>query len=576
MSSLRIFSLLSVAVAAFVAPGLVSAQHTLNKLRDFRGFIQNDPLETSDDEYGPAKPYDTPILLGDELWFTTENGGNFGFGSIAKYNLTTNTLSMVYGDLEVNVGNSPQSELVPDGALLYFSNNRGGTGDRGTLSVFNRTASTYARLWNAPSITPNTNPTLIPGAPTIVDRGPAGKDIYFMTQNGASPGSASGTAIGSIQRFNTVTETTTTVLFFTTNPSPRQPFKGFTRVGNKLYFTTFVGGIIATGSGNGCGTLNELDVTVSGDEILTKLADLPPGDGSTRLPGHRPYYRAADHCLYFCTTGTSLQPGSLQKYDLSTGKLTTLRELQGAATASGPFPEGRFAYGFPAEHNRALYFTTIQGGASNGGTINRYDLTTGTFEVLFSLSSTTLSAANIGRECRGGMVFSDFGGTPAFYLLSRGGGAFGDGTLLKLGLPATETAIPAYTQWIDGIAPTAGPEVKAPTANSDGDGENNLGEFAYGMSPLVSDTLPRKMMPNGSGGYVLRWTGRSDGSVVYTVTTNDDLVGAWTPVGGIPAEVIPADQPVPSGYTRYEVTLPTAPGSAFFRIEATLQPSAIP
>lgn len=564
--------LLLVASAAVVFAPSLGAQHTLTKILDFQGFKANDPLETSDDEYGPAKPYDTPVLMGDELWFTTESGGNFGFGTLAKFDLGTNTLTMVYGDLEVAVGNSPQSEVVPDGNLLYFTNNRGGTGDRGTLSVFNLGNSVYSRLWDAPPISPNTNPTIIPGSPTVIDRGTGGKDIYFMTQNGGTGGSGTGT----IQRYNTLLAATTTIHHFAAAPSSRQPFKGFTRVGNQLYFTTFTGGNSGTGFTNGAGTLNVLDVTTSGAEVVAQLARVPAGDGSTRFPGHRPYYRAADHCLYITTSGTALQPGSLQKYDLSTGKLTTLRELQGAATSSGPFPEGRFAYGFPAEHNRSLYFTTIQGGANGGGTINRYDLTTGAFEVLFSLSSATLSAANLGREARGGLVFTDHGGVPAFYLTPRAGGAFGDGTILKLGLPATETAVPVYTQWINSHVPTAGPEIKAPTANPDGDAVNNLTEFAFGMLPLQGDTLPCRLVSDGMGGNVLRWTGRSDGSVVYRPVADDDLRGPWTALPGTITPVVPADEPVPVGYARYEIPLPPLSGTAFYRVEATLQPSAIP
>lgn len=575
----RALSFCSMAAIGLLTPSLVFSQHTLTKLIDLQGFRPNDPLETNDDEYGPARPYDTPTVIGNELWFSTESGGNIGFGSLAKFDLTTNTLSMVYGDLEVNVGNSPQSEIYHDGDQLYFTNNRGGAGDRGTLSVFDRSSGQYNRLWDAPPTTPNTNPTLIPGAPTVIDRGSGGKDIYFMTQNGAAPGSPSGTAIGSIQRYNTLTGTTVTVLFFANNPSPRQPFKGFTRVGNQLFFTTFVGGDTGTGYLNGAGTLNALDIRHRGHEILTTLARLPAGDGSTRFPGHRPYYRAADHCLYFCTTGTSLQPGSLMKYDISTGKLTILRELQSAPVSSGPFPEGRFAYGFPAEHNRALYFTTIQGGDHNGGTINRYDLTTGAFEVLFHLDSNHTDSGtpqNIGGEPRGGLVFSSHGGSPAFYLTTRQGGNFDDGTILRLGLPATDNAVPIYTQWINGIAPEAGPELKAPTADPDGDGETNLGEFAYGMAALAADAPTREILADGLGGYLLRWTGRMDQSVSYRVTTNDDLAGAWSPLNGSPVLVSPADRAVPPGYARYQMPLPNDQGSAFFRVEATLQSTAIP
>jgi uncharacterized repeat protein (TIGR03803 family) len=313
---------------------------------------------------------------------------------------------------------------------------------------------------------------------------------------------------------------------------------------------------------------------VAGAETVTKLADMPLGDGSTRLPGHRPYYRAADHSLYFTTAGTSTQPGALQRYDLTTGRLSTLHELQDAASSQGPFPEGRFCYGFVAEWNRALYFTTIQGGTAGGGTINRFDLVGGVHEVLFHLDSAT--GPNPGGECRGGMVFSDHGGTPAFYLTPRQGGVHDHGTILQLTLPAAE-APPAYTAWLQAVAPGLSPAEAAPSADAEGDGSDNYREFAFGMEPDRSDTAATTQAVTEEGVSQLRWTGRADGLASYRVTSNADLQGDWEPVAQAPVMLEVPDVAVPAGYARWQVSVPLAAGGInFLRVEATIAPAALP
>ena len=556
-------------IAAIVLPA--TAAPSLVKLHDFNNSV---PL------IGVQNPYDTPVLIGSTLWFTSQGGGATGFGTFSSFDLTSNTPT-IHVSLDGVTGNTPHGAPTLSGGLLYYTTTRGGSGDRGTLSSFDplaTAATANTLLWNSPPNTTTTNPNTLPGNVAVIDRGALGKDIYFLTQNGGPGGTGSGT----IQRYQTSDGSVTTVHEFAAAPSARQPFKGFTAVGNILYFTTFTGGNTGTGFSNGAGTLNQLDVTVRDSEIYQKLADMPAGDGSTRFPGHNPYYRAADHSLYFTTAGTSTQPGSLQKFDLTTGTLTTLHEIQGAASASGPFPEGRFCYGPVTEWNRALYFTTIQGGANRpvgstagGGTINRFNLDTNTHEVLFDLDIST--GNNSGGEARGGFIFNGSTNFPAFYLLTRQGGMNDHGTVLRMDLePAL--ALTPFELWAAAYAGLTGPAA-APNADPDQDGLSNRVEFAFGTDPTDAASSSLSTALQTPGELEIRWSARSDASVTYAVTGSPTLGVApspWLPVVAVP-EVLPVpDIPVPSGYERRRVVIPVTEAMGFFRVEADFATGATP
>lgn len=424
--SLGLIPLIAITFATMPARGA-----TITKLIDFNNTGTRESVQN---------PVSTPLVIGSELWFTSEGGGEVGFGTLASYNLASDTLTKRLDlgvpdeDSPYDQGNTPTTSFTRDGNLLYYTTTRGGTGDRGTLNVYNTTTGTNTTLWNSPANSPATNPNSPSGNVAIVDRGAAGKDVYFMTGNGG----ASGSGFGTIQRYNTATGLTTTVHEFVGGATQgRQPFEGFTQVGNKLYFNTFTGGNATTtgqtpASGNGAGTLSVLDVTTSGSEALSTLALLPLGDGSTRLPAHNPFYSAAQNALFFTTVGTAAQPGSLQKFDIATGTLITLYEVTGAPTSSGPFPDGRFIYGSAFEWGGSLYYATRQGGLYNGGTINQFDLASSTNTVLYDLSSDT--GNNLGGDVQSGFAFSDWDGIPALYLLTRQGGLYDHGTLLRLDL----------------------------------------------------------------------------------------------------------------------------------------------
>lgn len=534
---------------------------TLVKLRDF-----NNTNYTSTPN--PQNVNDSPILIGNTLWFTCEKGGNNLVGALSKYDIETGVISVVLS-MDNVTGQTPKSSPVPDGDLLYITTIGSTSGSiYSTLFSYDRVANTYTpKLWEAAS---GSNPSARSpwGGVTVIDRGTFGKDLYFTTYNGGAGNT------GTIQRYQTATNTTHEVYVFPNSPGGKFPYKGFTAVGTDLYFTTFNGG-------TGLGTLGKLDVSVRGAETVTALAAMPTAaEPSSQLPSHNPYYRAADNSLYFTTVGSNTQPGALMKFDISSNQLSFVHKVQGGPT-SGNYPEGNKCYGPVAEWNKALYYTTIGGGANVatgtgvGGTINRYDLRTGTHEVLFSLDAGT--GDNFGGECRGGGVFNGSTTAPAFYFITKQGGLHDHGTILRMDLdpvipPSSfETWLAQYPS-LTGASATLG-------ADPDQDGLNNRTEFAFGTDPTSGAGGAGHDASCHDGQLEIRWTARTDGTVAYAVTTSDTLgsqQAPWTSVSATPETMPVPDVVLPGGYERRRVMLPITGPRAFFRVEATLSPSAIP
>lgn len=540
--------------------------HSLTKLVDFNN---NNFLMAN-----PQGPNDSPVWANGTLWFTTESGGLEGFGTLCSYNTTSGLLQVVHSTEQVT-GNTPKANPVVDGNLLYFTTIKGGTGDKGTLAAWDTVAQSHTLLWHSPQQTPNTNPNQLQGDVAIVDRGAMGKDIYFMTINGGA-----GTGIGTIQRYQTADGSVSQVYAFPGLPGARQPFKGFSKVGAKLYFTTFTGGLSGSGYGNGAGTLCELDVSTRGAETFTQLAAMPSGDGSLRFPAHNPYYRSVDHCLYFTCTGSATQPGSLMKYDLSAGVLSTLHEI--APAVGSLFPEGKFCYGSVAEWDDALYFTTIQGGTYNGGTINRYHLRTKTHEVLYHLDSDhAVNAANpydnIGGEMRGGACFNESSSAPAFYFLCKQGGIHDHGTLVRLNLDAPQSAPSAYEMWW-ATQPSLSTSAASPSADPDGDGIPNHTEFAFGTNPQASEGSSLRTMIS-SNQFEITFTARVGHAAEYVCQSSGTLGVApepWSTIATSSTVLSGPDIVVPSGYERRRFVVAVTNPRSFFRVICTVPPNDLP
>jgi len=561
-----------VSLGSLLFASAIEAAPTLQKIHDI--FVP--PGDPNDPGYEPPpgakNPYDGAILVGENLWFTSYSGGTTDpGGTLTTYNLTSGEQKV-----RVSLNNGPNG-MRPTGAplqvgnLIYYTTLQGGSGGRGVVSVYDTTTGVNSVIWNAPSDTQPSDPGSIPGNVTVIDRGEGqGRDIYLLTSAGGA-----GSAYGTIVRLHTadatpsVLESMTVIKSFLLTTDPRQPFKGFTAVGKKLYFTTFTGG-------NGYGTLNELDATVSGGEVHQMLAAMPSDNISVRYPSHNPYYRASDNSLYFGTAGgNNVEVGAIMKFDLTTRILSVVYEIPNAASTSGPYPFGNKVYSGLTEWNRELYFCTSSGGSSNGGTINRIKLDTGAHEVLFNLSTTT--GATTGGNFRGRFCYNESVTEPAFYIFGRTGGVNGLGTIMKLGvdLPIDPTS---YEVWKN-LYPGFTGETSVPNADADHDGLTNKVEFAFGTAPDNSGDTTVSSIASSEAGVEIRWSARTDEKVTYKVTTSPTLGQApspWTEVAQTPAAMPVPDIVPPAGYERRHVVIPASEAAGFFRVEATFQPGAAP
>lgn len=539
-----------------------SAAPTLTKLADFNNSA---PLFQAH----PQNVNDSPVLIGNQLWFTCEKGGSNGAGSISTFDIATHTVATVLS-MDNATGQTPKATPTVDGDFLYVTTIGSTSGSIfSTLFRFNhRTAGYDAELWEAAS---GSNPSARApwGGVTVIDRGPGqGKDLYFTTYNGGPNNT------GTIQRHRTDTGVTTQIHVFPNSPGGKFPYKGFTAVGTDLYFTTFNGG-------TGLGTIGKLDASIRGAETVTTLAAMPASaEPATQLPSHNPYYRPLDHSLYFTTVGTNTQPGALMRFDLTLHQLSIVHRIQGGPT-TGNYPEGNKCYGPVAEWNKALYYTTIGGGANvptgtgAGGTINRYDLRTGTHETLFHLDAGTNNGP--GGEIRGGCVFNGSPTQPAFYLIPKQGGLHDHGTVLRMDL---DPPLPpsTYETWLSLHSSLTGPS-SVLAADPDQDGLDNRTEFAFGTDPASASGGTGHQALAEAGQLEIRWTARSDGSIIYQILGSPTLGAAPQPWQAIPAtqEIMTSpDIAVPVGYERRRVILPLTDARGFFRVQATLQADALP
>jgi uncharacterized repeat protein (TIGR03803 family) len=194
--------------------------NTLTILYSFAG----QPTEGSYPEAGVI--YQSGILYG-----TTSTGGSSNLGTLFSYNLTSNTLTTLYSFTGIGTdGSYSKADVIYQSGILYGTTYSGGSSNLGTLFSYDLTSSTLTTLHSFTGIgTDGKNPLA-----SVIYQGGI---LYGTTSTGGSSN------LGTLFSYNLASNTLTTFYSFTGQPTDgSQPYAGVIYQNGILYGTTYSGG----------------------------------------------------------------------------------------------------------------------------------------------------------------------------------------------------------------------------------------------------------------------------------------------------------------------------------------------
>jgi len=235
-----------------------------------------------------CNPYGTPLLIGDKLYGTTSSTGN-GYGTIYEYDLLTSTFNLLYSMNSID-GGSSRSSLINIGRIIYGTALNNGANGTGTIFSYHLDTFVFTVLYS------------------------------FIAVGGASPYSA---------------------LLYTNG---------------LLYGTTVSGGI------NGSGVVYSITPNGSTFTTIHSFTSNVSGNGAYPYGG----LIANNGVLYGITTqgGLTTDSSVLYSIKINTNEFSILNSF-------GPYG---YAYDSMIIQNNVLYGTISVGGSGNNGAIFYYSL----------------------------------------------------------------------------------------------------------------------------------------------------------------------------------------------------------
>ncbi|HZZ71179.1 MAG TPA: choice-of-anchor tandem repeat GloVer-containing protein [Pirellulales bacterium] len=265
--------------------------------------------------------------------------GDTGLGTVFKVDAATNALSAIGSFDQATTGGFPLASLIRDSSgVLYGTANIGGAALGGTIFAVNPATNSFAALTSFNG----TNG----GSPQGRLLLGSGGILYGTTTSGGAQNA------GTIFRFDTATNSLVSLISFA-GPNGQYPNAGLIAdAAGNLYGTTQGGGLYNKG------TIFKLDAATN------TLISLYSFDGTTgRLPLSDLLIDANGNLYGTAYGGGSADDyGTVFKYDQSTNMLTDLVAFNNTDGAN-PFA------GLYADASGNLYGTTFAGGANGIGTI---------------------------------------------------------------------------------------------------------------------------------------------------------------------------------------------------------------
>ena len=233
----------------------------------------------------------------------------------------------------------------------------------------------------------------------------SGTTFYGTTLHGGPSG------WGTLFKFDSTTGIESTLFSFNTNVGPTAP--GGLPYGTPLLLGTNLYGMTNAGAVGDGGTLYRFNTSTNTYSMLHAFAG---GTTDGRVPFGAVVQSGTK--LYGMTSlGGSGGKGTIFQYDVGTSAYNVLHHFAGGA-ADGATPNGSLIV-----DGSTLYGMTFEGGASNLGTVFKYDTATSMRTVLHSFTGGTTD----GRSPRGSLILSD----GVLYGMTSLGGSSGTGTIFS-------------------------------------------------------------------------------------------------------------------------------------------------